>query len=51
MPTNLEYGARQRQRKRESRQQASETQREKGARDLEREIKAKEVFFFFLWRR
>ena len=30
MPTNLEYRARERQRKRESRLQASETQREKG---------------------
>ena len=50
MPTNLEYGARQRQRKRESRQQASETQREKGARDPEREIKSKGGIFF-LWRR
>ena len=30
MSTNLEYGARERQRKRESRRQASEAQREKG---------------------
>ena len=35
MSTNLEYRARERQRKRESGQQASETQRE----NLEREIK------------
>ena len=39
MSTNLEYTARERQRKRESRRQASEAQREKDDRDLEREIK------------
>ena len=44
MSTNLEYTARERQRKRESGRQASEAQRSqrekvKGDRDLEREIK------------
>ena len=46
MPTNFEYRARERKRKRESRRQASEEQREKCDRDLEREIKLKEKFFF-----
>ena len=46
MPTNFEYRARERQRKRESRRQASEAQREKSDRDLERQIKLKENFFF-----
>ena len=46
MPTNFEYRARERKRKRESRRQASEDQREKCDRDLEREIKLKEKFFF-----
>ena len=41
MSTNLEYRARETQRKTESRRQASEAQREKGDRDLEREIKNK----------
>ena len=46
MSTNLEYRARERQRKRESRRQASEAQREKDDRDLEREIKkTKETLF------
>ena len=51
MSTNLEYRARENERKRESRRQASETQQEKGDRDLGREIKkqtnkqTKEVFF------
>ena len=48
MPTNLEYRARERQRKRESRRQASEAQREKGrqrstARDKKK--KTKETLF------
>ena len=54
MSPNLEYRTTERQRKRESRLQASETQQEKGDRDLGREIKknkqtnkqTKEVFFF-----
>ena len=37
MSTNLEYRAGERQRKRESRRQASEAQREKGRQYLERE--------------
>ena len=45
MSTNLEYRARERQRKRESGRQASEAQREKGDRDLEREIKNKGDIF------
>ena len=43
MSTNLEYRARERQIKRERRRQASEAQREKGDRNLEREIKTKEI--------
>ena len=47
MSTNLEYIARERQRKRENGRQASEAQREKvkGDRDLEREIKNKGDIF------
>ena len=45
MSTNLEYRAGERQRKRESRQQASEAQRDKGHRHLEREIKNKGDIF------
>ena len=45
MSTNLEYRARKRQKKRESGRQASEAQREKGDRDLEREIKNKGDIF------
>ena len=45
MSTNLEYRARERQRKRESRRQASEAQREKDDRDLEREIKKQRRHF------
>ena len=45
MSTNLEYRARETQRKRESRRQASEAQQEKGDRDLEREIKSKGDIF------
>ena len=45
MSTNLEYRAGERQRKRESRWQASEAQREKGDIGLEREIKNKGDIF------
>ena len=45
MSTNLEYRARERQRKRESRRQAREAQREKDDRDLEREIKKQRRYF------
>ena len=45
MFTNLEYRARERQRERESERQASEAQREKGHRGLEREIKNKTYIF------
>ena len=45
MSTNLEYRARERQRKRESWRQASEAQREKDDRDLEREIKKQRKHF------
>ena len=45
MSTNLEYRARETQRKRESRRQASEAQQGKGDRDLEREIKSKGDIF------
>ena len=45
MPTNLEYRARERQKKRESRRQASEAQREKGRQNLEREMKSKGDIF------
>ena len=48
MSTNFEYGARERQRKRESRRQANEAQRvneKKGDRDLEREMKKKKKNF------
>ena len=41
----MEYGARERQRKRESRRQDNEAQREKGDRDLEREMKKKKEHF------
>ena len=48
MSTNLEYTTRERQRKKESGRQASETQREKGRqRDLELETKNKGNIF--LW--
>ena len=43
-PQNLEYRARERQIKREGRRQASEAQRQKGDRNLEREKKTKEIF-------
>ena len=47
MPTNLEYRARERQRKRESRRQASEAQRVKGRQRFRaRDKKTKETFFF-----
>ena len=46
MSTYLEYRARERQSKRESRWQATEAQREKGDRDLEREIKKGDIFFW-----
>ena len=45
MSTNLECRARERPRKRESRRQASEAQREKDDRDLERKIKNKGDIF------
>ena len=46
MPTNLEYRAGERQRKRESRRQSSEAQREKERQQgLEREIKNKGDIF------
>ena len=45
MSTNLEYRAGERQRKRESRRQASEAQRKKGHRGSEREIKTEDTFF------
>ena len=49
MPTNLEYRARERQRKRESRWQASEAQRVKGRQRFRaRDKKTKETFHFFL---
>ena len=49
MLTNLEYRARERQRKRESRWQASEAQRVKGRqRSRARDKKTKETFDFFL---
>ena len=45
MSTNLEYGARERQRKRESRRQDNEAQREKGRqRSRARDEKKKEHF-------
>ena len=48
MSTNLEYRARERQRKRESGRQASEAQREKGQkRSRGSEIKKKRRPFFF----
>ena len=49
MSTNLEYRARERQRERESERQASEAQREKGHRGLERE-KKKTKHTFFRWK-
>ena len=45
MSTNLEYRASERQRKRESGRQGGEAQREKGDRELEREIKNKGDIF------
>ena len=46
MSTNLEYRARERQRKRESGRQASEAQREKGRQGLRaKDKKPKETFF------
>ena len=45
MSTNLEYRAGERQRKRESRRQASKLNEKKGDRDLEREIKNKGDIF------
>ena len=46
MSTNLKYRARERQRKRESGQQASEAQREKGRQGFKaRDKKTKETFF------
>ena len=51
MSTNLEYRG-ERQRKRESRWQTNEAQREKGDTDLEREIKKKKKtnVTFFCWK-
>ena len=47
MSTNLEYRARERQRKRESVWQAKEAQREKGRQGFRaRDEKPKETFFF-----
>ena len=46
MSSNFEYRARETQRKRDSRRQASEAKREKGRQDLEREIKNKRDSFF-----
>ena len=45
MSTNLEYRARERQRKRESGRQASEAQREKGRQGSRAREKTKETFF------
>ena len=45
MFANLEYRARERERKRESRQHAAKLNEKKGDRDLQREIKNKETFF------
>ena len=45
MSTNLEYRARERQRKRESRRQASETQRQKGRQIKSERQKTKGGFF------
>ena len=45
MSTNLEYKERERQRKRDSKRQVSETHREKNVRELEREIKNKGDIF------
>ena len=47
MSTNFEYRTRERQKKRESLRQASETHREKGDRGLGREIKTKKEVFFW----
>ena len=46
MPTNLEYRARERQRKRESRRQPAKLIEEKGDRDREREIRNKGDIFW-----
>ena len=46
MPTNLEYRARERQRKRESRRQASEAQREKGRQTFRARDKKQRRHFF-----
>ena len=45
MSTNLEYRAKERQRKRESSRQASKLNEKKGDRDLEQEIKNKGDIF------
>ena len=46
MSTNLEYGARETQRKRESRRRASEAQREKGLQRFRaRDVKQRRHFF------
>ena len=44
MSTNLEYRAKERQRKRESSRQASKLNEKKGDRDLERGIKKEDIF-------
>ena len=45
MSTNLEYRARVRQRKRESRRKPAKLNEKKAVRDLEREMETKETFF------
>ena len=45
MSTNLEYRARERQRKRDSGRQGSEAQREKGRQGFRAREKTKEIFF------
>ena len=46
MSANLEYRARERERKRESRPQAAKLNEKKGDRDLQREIKKRKEAFF-----
>ena len=46
MSTNLEYGARERQRKRESRRQASEAQLEKGRQESRARDKKERIYVF-----
>ena len=48
MSANLEYRARERERKRESRPQAAKLNEKKGDRDLQREIKKNEGGIFWL---